>query len=150
MSNKKESNLLIARFVGLEILEQPIPRLSWAVYDGVCQSIKYHCDWNWIMSAVKKIDSIMLDQPIVTPLEELADDVFRSLREVNPELTQELIVKFVNQHNVMALGSVRHIRLYNKENHLSLEGAELDTLDESEVEDYLAWYGRKTVNNQIN
>ena len=51
-----EGNELIAKFMEYEIPNQTYVKLKWIVYDGVFQSMKFHCSWDWLMSVVEKIE----------------------------------------------------------------------------------------------
>ena len=61
--------------------------------------LKYHKSWDWLMPVVEKIDKLMLDQPIDSPFEINAEEVFTSLREVNIKLTFNRIVEFIEWYN---------------------------------------------------
>lgn len=53
-----EGNELIAKFMGYEIPTQTHIKLKWIVYDGVFQSMKFNCSWDWLMLVVEKIESV--------------------------------------------------------------------------------------------
>lgn len=63
------------------------------------EQMRYHTSWDWLMSVVDKIYKLMLDQPIDSPFEINAEEVFTSLREVNINLTFNKIVEFIEWYN---------------------------------------------------
>jgi hypothetical protein len=71
MKNTTENNKLIANFLGQK--EQPFefPQFGYIRHDGEWKDsfhedqLKFHKDWNWLMSVVDKIESLGYDVQIV-------------------------------------------------------------------------------------
>lgn len=62
-------------------------------------NLKYHTSWDCLMAVISKIDKLMLDQPIDSPFEVNAEEIFTSLREVNIKLTFNKVCQFIEWYN---------------------------------------------------
>ena len=102
-----ENNKLIAEFLSVkmhpcETIEnfKFLPMEERGLYNGYfIEQLKYHEDWNQLMKAIKKIDEINLNAPIIWNLEGKTNDIFISIREVNIELTYNRVIDFINFYN---------------------------------------------------
>lgn len=102
-----ENNKIIAEFLKVkmhpcETIEKLkfLPMEERGLYNGYfVEDLKYHEDWNKLMEVVKQIDKISLDAPIIWNLEDKANDIFDSMREVNIQLTYNRVIAFINFYN---------------------------------------------------
>lgn len=109
MKSIEENNCMIAKFEGA-IFKTNLPytytKSGWfnsranASKDIVqWYDFKYHTSWDWLMPVISKIDKLMLDQPIDSPFEVNAEEIFTSLREVNIKLTFNKVCQFIEWYN---------------------------------------------------
>lgn len=98
MKTTEEKNRMIAEFMGSTTSDGKYFTIPNLVTTTLSQ-MKYHTSWDWLMHVVGKIDKLMLDQPIDSPFEINAEEVFISLREVNIKLTFNRIVEFIEWYN---------------------------------------------------
>ena len=102
-----ENNKIIAEFLSVkmhpcETIEKLkfLPMEERGLYNGYfVEDLKYHEDWNKLMEVVKQIDKISLDAPIIWNLEDKANDIFDSMRQVNIQLTYNRVIDFINFYN---------------------------------------------------
>jgi hypothetical protein len=108
-----EGKQLVSEFMGFEYINEDI---FLATYDLVKDDTshlmvdraaeQYRTDWNWLMVVVKRVDLIILDESVNSILEEPAEWVFKSLREVNIGLTYDRVVEFIRQYNTAKINFV--------------------------------------------
>ena len=60
MKNIVESNELIAKFIGVELLKDLLDSKNGFININIdiYEQCKFHSDWNWLMKVVEKIESI--------------------------------------------------------------------------------------------
>ena len=60
MKNIVESNELIAKFIGVELLKDLLASKNGFINIDIdiYEQCKFHSDWNWLMKVVEKIESI--------------------------------------------------------------------------------------------
>jgi hypothetical protein len=101
MRTTEENNRLIAEFMGYKMINNL--QISTPNGGGVFLSeLRYRTSWNELMPVVEKIDKLVLNFKL-TPSnikgDNLAEDIFSSLREVSIRLTYSRAVQFIEWYN---------------------------------------------------
>ena len=68
MENDIENNKIIAEFMGAKLTKDL--KIMYPVYEGdssYVKNLKYHSDWNWLMSVVEKIHSMQSYGVFINP-----------------------------------------------------------------------------------
>lgn len=69
------------------------------LFEDYTYTFKYDVSWDWLMEVIAKIDLISLNAKVIWNLENLSQDIFNSLREVNIDLTYSKVVNFIKKYN---------------------------------------------------
>lgn len=85
MTKQDKENILIAEFMGLK--------------DYSVEELRYDCDWNWIITVVRKIFNTKIDYSKYVVLDVLMTSINYELTKGSIEIVYDKIVNFIKSYN---------------------------------------------------